>query len=345
MTFLRVVLAAALIATAATLDGDRCGLTYDDGSHLHSSVVWAAPFYSGGGYCSEAHDAANALLSCDVDLHILQHGDSFNRDFTDRLGDQTLAALKRRTVRAIPRAAVGPATICICHSEPGAWSVPRPNYRTADCPTAGCSYNVGRTMFETDRLPDGWAQRLNQMDELWVPTEFQRQIFVENGVQASKLQVVGEAVDANFFNPASTSAYVIPQSVLQQPAARGSVPVTDDTVVFLSVFKWEPRKAPELLIRSFCEEFSAEDDTLLLILTNAYHSDSQHGDRIATLRREAAESLGRPESSMPRIAVLRENVPQVCETNPLVHVCVCVCVCVYVCVCVCVCVCGPARSL
>ena len=24
---------------------------------------------------------------------------------------------------------------------------------------------VGRTMFETDRLPEGWAQRLNQMDE------------------------------------------------------------------------------------------------------------------------------------------------------------------------------------
>ena len=37
-------------------------------------------------------------------------------------------------------------------------------------------------MFETDRLPDGWVERLNKVDEVWVPTHFHRAIFEDAGV-------------------------------------------------------------------------------------------------------------------------------------------------------------------
>ncbi|CAN0454589.1 unnamed protein product, partial [Discosporangium mesarthrocarpum] len=30
----------------------------------------------------------------------------------------------------------------------------------------GAAYTVGRTMFETDRIPVGWAERLNSLDEV-----------------------------------------------------------------------------------------------------------------------------------------------------------------------------------
>lgn len=69
-------------------------------------------------------------------------------------------------------------------------------------------------MFETDRLPEGWADRCNAMDEVWVchranvltnfikvPTHFHRNIFIMGGVVASKLKVVPEPVDTDFFNP------------------------------------------------------------------------------------------------------------------------------------------------
>lgn len=36
---------------------------------------------------------------------------------------------------------------------------------------ADATYSVGRTMFETDRIPKGWAKRLNGMDEIWVPAK------------------------------------------------------------------------------------------------------------------------------------------------------------------------------
>jgi hypothetical protein len=39
-------------------------------------------------------------------------------------------------------------------------------------------------MFETDRIPDGWQNRLNAMDEIWVPTEFHVDVFAANGAQS-----------------------------------------------------------------------------------------------------------------------------------------------------------------
>jgi len=39
------------------------------------------------------------------------------------------------------------------------------------------------------RLPDGWPARLNVMDEIWVPTQFHRNIFEANHVPSHKLQV------------------------------------------------------------------------------------------------------------------------------------------------------------
>ena len=231
-------------------------------SLLRSHVFWAAPFFSGGGYCSEAHDATSGLAKCGVPVQLLPHGDSFNRAFTERLGQDRQNELQQWTVRSLPTRPPRrgedsqPPTICICHSEPGAWSVPRPNYHTADCPAPGCDYKIGRTMFETDRLPHGWAPRLNAMDELWVPTECQRQVFASNGVVPSKIHVVGESVDSAFFDPSSVQPYFIPARVLQQSSAFGRVvdpavpPFSDSTVVLLSVFKWEARKAPEVLVKA-----------------------------------------------------------------------------------------------
>lgn len=63
------------------------------------------------------------------------------------------------------------ADVFICHSEPGAWNPPR--YSTSLCPpTYSDSYVIGRTMFETDRTPQGWEERMNRMDEIWVPTQY-----------------------------------------------------------------------------------------------------------------------------------------------------------------------------
>lgn len=62
-------------------------------------------------------------------------------------------------------------------------------------------FNIGRTMFETDRIAPDWVAACNRMDEVWVPSQFNVDSFASSGVERSKLFVVPSAVDSNFLTP------------------------------------------------------------------------------------------------------------------------------------------------
>lgn len=166
--------------------------------------------------------------------------------------------LRDATRRRLPHA----SAIEVCHSEPGAWSTPRPKYQTSECPTSAGVFSVGRTMFETDRLPDGWSSRLNALDEIWVPARFHVDIFLGGGVRPEKLHIVPEAVDTVLFDPSAAS----PLDIMAE----------DDSFKFLSVFKWEARKGWDVLLRAYFEEFTPGDKVISLcfrfVTTCAQHS-------------------------------------------------------------------------
>lgn len=177
---------------------------------------WMAPMLSGGGYSSEALAFTMGLLATGgVQVSAEQHGDSVNMAHMHGLPPLEHQALAHMMSRA-------PAlyrTIAVCHSEPGAWhlsaALPQ-RYSTSICPPASAAYRVGRTMFETDRLPDGWAARLNAMDEVWVPTAFAARVFAAGGVAQHKMVVLPEPVDTTFFDPAGVphpplNAFIAPR--------------------------------------------------------------------------------------------------------------------------------------
>ena len=312
------------------------GKTTAGGAHgepLHSlHVSWYAPFFSGGGYCSEAtsfvlgmQPSASAVASgstpvkgqpvssepefggVEYALSIVQHGDGMNTNYLfglDPTAYSTLQTLAAKTSRNKKR------VLSICHSEPGAWSVNAKlpaRYSTSQCPSHGSAYRVGRTMFETDRLPSGWAERLNGMDEVWVPSNFMKNVCVEGGVESEKLLVMPEPVDTDFFKPSKlnnengkggggggksnivdkVSKSIAPPSTHLRPrkcidASGKGVPIGSSQECpfrFLTVGKWERRKGFDILLRSYLTAFmdkSAQGGTLpfveLYVLTSAYHS-------------------------------------------------------------------------
>lgn len=44
------------------------------------------------------------------------------------------------------------------------------------------AYRIGRTMFETASLPQHLVQHCNAMDEVWVPSEFNKETFISAGM-------------------------------------------------------------------------------------------------------------------------------------------------------------------
>ena len=60
---------------------------------------------------------------------------------------------------------------------------------------------VGFTMLEVDGFPKDWVRQANRMDEVWVPTEFNRQGFLRVGPEAAHPRRSRSGVDPNYFHP------------------------------------------------------------------------------------------------------------------------------------------------
>lgn len=153
-------------------------------------------------------------------------------------------------------------------------------------------------MFETDRLPDGWAKRLNRMDFVWVPTQFHLDIFEKGGVSREKLVVMPEAVDTDFYNP-DVRPMAYPSTGLDSPRV----------FKFLSVFKWEERKGWKFLLEAFLSEFSREDNVALFILTNAYHTGNDFQARIDEFVASSLNISGAAALSVAPVRLLPDGIP------------------------------------
>ena len=220
------------------------------------SVEWHAPFFSGGGYCSEATTFVVALDDY-ARVSVVQHGDSFSASYVaGQAGTASFEKLEKMAARRQRRR----SDVVVCHSEPGAWHVAGgPSWRSSRCPPANANLVVGRTMFETDRLPEAWELRFAGVDEVWVPTEFHKKLYT---AKASNLYVIGEPVDTEAFRP------------------EGDILEINAKFLVLSVFKWENRKGWDVLLRAWKQAFQKEDEVLLVLVTNAYHSDSDFQERL-----------------------------------------------------------------
>ncbi|HXO40754.1 MAG TPA: glycosyltransferase [Thermoanaerobaculia bacterium] len=105
---------------------------------------------------------------------------------------------------------------------------------------------VGFTMLEVDGFPREWVAQANRMDEVWVPSEFNRRGFLESGLRRP-IHLMPLGVDVQYFNPGIT-AY---------PSPGGEF-------VFLALFEWGERKDPSLLLQAFNDEFLAREPVRLL---------------------------------------------------------------------------------
>ncbi|MGH9441857.1 MAG: glycosyltransferase, partial [Thermoanaerobaculia bacterium] len=105
---------------------------------------------------------------------------------------------------------------------------------------------IGFTMLEVDGFPREWVRQANRMDEVWVPTEFNRIGFLASGLKRP-VHKIPLGVDTNYFHPGV-----------------GGHPNPLGEFVFAANFEWGERKAPSLLLEAFRDEFSEREPVRLL---------------------------------------------------------------------------------
>jgi len=105
---------------------------------------------------------------------------------------------------------------------------------------------VGFTMLEVDGFPSDWVRHANRMDEVWVPTEFNRRGFLDSGLKRP-IHKIPLGVDPDYFHP----------------GIRG-FPNPNGEFIFLSSFEWGERKEPWLLLKAFNDQFSSTEAVRLI---------------------------------------------------------------------------------
>jgi glycosyltransferase involved in cell wall biosynthesis len=117
-------------------------------------------------------------------------------------------------------------------------------------PTTDPEADAYFSVVEYDRVLPEWEPLLENAKVVFTQSEFCRSIFKKVVTDPGKIHVV---------------PYILPASIISRRNRLHVFP--PDKFIVGSVFEWVPRKAPDLLLQAFVEEFRPSEPVLLALLT------------------------------------------------------------------------------
>lgn len=225
------------------------------------NIKYAGPVrdFSGYGEASRHHVAAFRAAGVNVVLEPL----SYTRDSSDygELG-QMLEGLPLE----------GEYDIKVLHSTPD-------EFRRLVEPD---KYNIGFMYWETDRIPEQFADALELVDEVWTGSEAGKSAIENAGVK--------------------TPVFVVPQPIETEREWPKPYKISQfEGYLFYSIFEWTDRKNPEALLKAYLSEFKANEKVGLVLKTYFVNFTGSHKRLIRTAIRKIKAELA--QESYPQIFI------------------------------------------
>ena len=118
---------------------------------------------------------------------------------------------------------------------------------------------IGYNVWENTLQPEAFFNRWKTYDQVWVPSKWQAECTIAQGMPIDKVKVVPEGVDINTFYPED------PQTTLDY---------VDGRFKFILFGRWEYRKATKEIIETFLKTFTKDDPVdLILSADNQFATD------------------------------------------------------------------------
>lgn len=238
--------------------------------YIRAGVIYQSVFYNLSGYAAESRGLARELANLGTSVRIWHVGPAMPED---------LPAEESAWLEAHEQTPLTPATAVVLVAQPPV-SASRP---------AGAPCAVVRTMFETERIKPEWVANCDRFDEVWVPSEQNREAFVGSGLSPTKVRIVRGGIDTDRFRP-------------------GAAPLPLDRrkgFAFLSVFDWHGRKGWDLLLTAYCQEFRPDEDVTLYLKVNQL---AQQTSLLSELHYVLRQSVGR-RGATPDVVLLTQSLP------------------------------------
>ncbi|WP_242691260.1 DUF4214 domain-containing protein [Cytobacillus praedii] len=199
-------------------------------------IVWKGSVYDHSGYSRAAREYLLALHSkgIDVKLDLINHGYQLN-----------LSPDQSKLFKGfIEKPNAYGNQVYILHQLPDSWRrMP--------------GLTIGFTYWETSKIPDHWISKCNEMDAVFVSSEHNVQIMRQAGLTVPVFKI----------RPC-LSPEILPFFTSQVPHYMHQLP----SFRFLSIFTWIERKGYDLLLKAYFEEFSSNEDVVLIIKTGAHNN-------------------------------------------------------------------------
>lgn len=192
--------------------------------------VWQSLMTLPGGYAESSKALVHAFVrrgARPIYRYAYGPGTPFPYSEPSSTGDYLLEVVRQRSAPRDPKVAVVYAQGDVFARNPG-------------------RCRVGYTMLEVDGFPAEWVKQAQEMDEVWTPTEFNREGLLASGLRRP-VRVMPLGVDPDHFHPGIRA-----------------FPNPDGDFVFLVNLEWGERKSPELVLRAFSETFSRNEPVRLV---------------------------------------------------------------------------------
>ena len=230
-------------------------------------VILRGPFLMHSGHARINREIGKALLaSDDLDAALEPQGWGYMQPFLLPQG-----AGLRKAMDHVPNS----VDLTIRHQWPPYFRRPRAGKLACILP------------WEHDAVPQRWVEKIEEnVDELWVPSNFVRSAFVHGGVEADRAFVVPNGVNCNVFSPKGKSR--------RPNGAEG--------FVFLYVGGTIARKGIDLLLQAYGDAFLSDDDVTLVIKDVGSSSFYQNNNMLGRI----SSFISQPSS--PRVVTISQNL-------------------------------------
>ena len=167
------------------------------------------------------------------------------------------------------------------------------NGETAACPWTPAAVRAAeragtvailRSMAEKTKLSKVLLECCALVHETWVPTEWHRSLYRRAGCENARTLPGDGGCERH-----------IPSSRVPRGRRRGRnerMPTSPSTTVFLSVFQWQARKAPDALLEAYWAAFGPEDNVVLRVLQRAEVGERNPSRTPARVSRTTPRSSG-----------------------------------------------------
>lgn len=144
------------------------------------------------------------------------------------------------------------------------------------------SCNIGYVFTPYERFKPEWVKEMNRLDEVWVPSGFQREAALASGVK-KEIVVMPMGVDPDYFHP----------GIKGHPL--------EGRYSFLAEVEWGPAAAAETLLKAFCDEFGPDEKVVLVMKVTSPAPGAEV--------EEAVEAMGLPFDRAPVVFVMDHDFP------------------------------------